>query len=326
MKKFYNWIVSHPRLIITTFAIVALVCAVCKGFVRVDYDMNDYLPENSASTVALDLMDQKFGGGVPNARVMVENVTVPEALEYKARIEAVQGVTEVTWLDDAETIEKPLDVMDQEVVENYYRDGNALYSVTISDEYRSEAVSEIRDIIGEENAMTGSAVSTAAATESTITEIARISIIAILFVSLVLILTTESWFEPVVVMIGLGVAIIINAGSNLIFGEISFVTNAAGTILQLAVSMDYSVFLIHRFSECRKEQESAKEAMVEALTMSTSSILSSGLTTVIGFLALCLMRFQIGPDLGRALAKGIAISLITVFTFMPCIARNAVLI
>ena len=190
MKKFYNWIVSHPRLVITVFVIASLVCAVCKGFVRVDYDMNDYLPEDSASTVALDLMEQEFGGGVPNARVMVENVTIPEALEYKARIEAVQGVTEVTWLDDA-------------------------------------------------------------ATASTIKEISRISTIAIIFVILVLILTTESWFEPVVVMIGLGVA--------------------------------------------------------------------SGLTTVIGFLALCLMRFRIGPDLGRALAKGIAISLITVFTFMPCL-------
>ena len=190
MKKFYNWIVSHPRLVITVFVIASLVCAVCKGFVRVDYDMNDYLPEDSASTVALDLMEQEFGGGVPNARVMVENVTIPEALEYKARIEAVQGVTEVTWLDDA-------------------------------------------------------------ATASTIKEISRISTIAIIFVILVLILTTESWVEPVVVMIGLGVA--------------------------------------------------------------------SGLTTVIGFLALCLMRFRIGPDLGRALAKGIAISLITVFTFMPCL-------
>ena len=101
--------------------------------------------------------------------------------------------------------------------------------------------------------------------------------------------------------------------------EISFVTNAAGTILQLAVSMDYSVFLIHRFTEYRKQMDDEKEAMVEALTMSTSSILSSGLTTVIGFLALCLMQFLIGPDLGRALAKGIAISLFTVFTFIPCL-------
>ena len=132
----------------------------------------------------------------------------------------------------------------------------------------------------------------------------------------ILTLTTTSWLEPLVVLIGLGVAIIINTGSNLIFGEISFVTNAAGNILQLAVSLDYSVFLIHRFDECRKNAES-KNAMKNALVLSTSSILSSELTTVIGFLALIMMRFRIGPDLGLALAKGIVISLLTVFLFMP---------
>ena len=111
----------------------------------------------------------------------------------------------------------------------------------------------------------------------------------------------------------------INNGSNLIFGEISFVSNAAGSILQLAVSLDYSVFLIHRFEECKQETDDEREAMVRALCMSTGSILSSGLTTVIGFLALCLMRFQIGPDLGLVLAKGVAISLITVFVFSPAL-------
>ncbi len=319
MKKFYTWAVNHTKLVIAVFTAAFIVCAVCWQFVAVDYDMNDYLPEDSASTVALDLMDEEFDGGVPNARVMVENVTIPEALEYKEKIAAVDGVTDVTWLDDAQSVDIPLETMDSDTVETYYVDNNALFSVTIEEEKTTEAVSDIRDIIGEDNAMTGSAVSTAVATESTVSEISHISVIAVIFVILVLILTTDSWFEPVVVMIGLGVAIVINAGSNLIFGEISFVTNAAGTILQLAVSMDYSVFLIHRFTECRCETDNPKEAMVNALTMSTSSILSSGLTTVIGFLALCLMQFQIGPDLGRALAKGIAISLITVFTFMPCL-------
>ena len=103
----------------------------------------------------------------------------------------------------------------------------------------------------------------------------------------------------------------------MIFGEISFVTNAAGSVLQLAVSLDYSVFLLHRFHECREHNPNPKSAMVEALCKSTSSILSSGLTTVIGFVALVLMQFKIGPDLGLALAKGVAISLITVFVFMP---------
>ncbi len=319
MRKFYTWIVNHTKLIMILYVVAFLVCALCKPFVAVNYDMNDYLPPDSASTVALDVMEEEFGGGVPNARVLVKNVTIPEALQYKERLKAVDGVTDVTWLDDAETIVSPLETMDEDTVETYYKDGNALFSVTIDDDRAVAAVDDIRAIIGDDNAMTGSAVSTAVATTSTVNEILRIAVIAVIFVIAVLILTTESWFEPVIVMIGLGAAIIINAGSNLMFGEISFVTNAAGNILQLAVSLDYSVFLIHRFTECRKEKADVKEAMVDALTMSTSSISSSGLTTVIGFLALCLMQFQIGPDLGLALAKGIAISLISVFTLMPCL-------
>lgn len=319
MKKFYTWVVNHRKLVLTVFTLAFIICAVCKTQISVNYDMNEYLPEDSASTVALNLMNEEFDGGVPNARVMVKDVTVPEALEYKDRIEQVDGVTDVAWLDDVVSVDVPLETQDKETVENYYKDGNALFSVTIDKAKRVDAVNDIRKIIGDDNAMTGSAVSTAAATVSTVSQITKISVIAVIFVILVLLLTTESWFEPVVVMVGLGVAVMINAGSNLIFGEISFVTNAAGTILQLAVSMDYSVFLIHRFTECRKEMNDPKEAMIDALTMSTSSILSSGLTTAIGFLALCLMQFQIGPDLGRALAKGIAISLITVFTFMPCL-------
>ena len=319
MRKFYNWVVNHTKPVLVIFAVLFVICGVCKTKVSVNYDMNDYLPEDSASTVALDLMNKEFDGGVPNARVMVKDVSIPDALEYKEKIEKVDGVTEITWLDDAVSVDVPLETLDTDTVEDYYKDGNALFSVTIDKARRTEAVSDIREIIGADNAMTGSAVSTAAATKSTISEISKIAMIAVIFVILVLLLTTDSWFEPVIVMIGLGVAIVINAGSNLIFGEISFVTNAAGSILQLAVSLDYSVFLIHRFTECGKEKSNPKEAMVDALTMSTSSILSSGLTTVIGFLALCLMQFQIGPDLGRALAKGIAISLITVFTFMPCL-------
>ncbi|WP_294346338.1 MMPL family transporter [uncultured Clostridium sp.] len=144
-----------------------------------------------------------------------------------------------------------------------------------------------------------------------------IVLIAVPFTLLILILTTTSWIEPIILLISIGIAIAINSGTNLIFGEISFVTNAAGNILQLAVSLDYSVFLLHRYKEMRKEGLESEEAMVQALCNSTSSILSSGVTTVIGFLALAVMKFKIGPDLGLALAKGIALSLVTVFVFAP---------
>ena len=319
MRSFYKHIVDRRNLIIAVYLILFIFCAVCKPLVAVNYDMNDYLPPESASTVALDLMEREYDGGIPNARVMVQDVSVAEALDYKQRLLAVDGVSDVTWLDDAASVTVPLETLDTDTVETYYKDGNALFSVTIAEDKRIEAVSAIRDIIGEENAMTGSAVTTAVATTSTVSEIRTITVIAVVFVLLVLTLTTTSLAEPILVLAGLGVAVVINAGSNLIFGEISFVTNAAGTILQLAVSLDYSVFLLHRFAECRRTATSPREAMIEALTMSTTSILSSGLTTVIGFLALCLMQFQIGPDLGLALAKGVAISLITVFTFMPAL-------
>ena len=136
--------------------------------------------------------------------------------------------------------------------------------VTIDEEDINTAVPAIREVIGDNNAMTGAAVSTAVATASTVNEIHKIALIAVVFLFIVLLITTTSWLEPFVVMIGLGVSVLINAGRNLMFGEISFVTNAAGNILQLAVSLDYSIFLIHRFDEL-KENMNPIEAMETAL-------------------------------------------------------------
>ena len=317
MKKFYDRVIRYRKIILLVFFFACIVCALCKNLVAVNYDMNSYLPEDSASTIALDSMEEEFDGGIPNARVMIRDVSLAEALSYKEQLKQIDGVTAVTWLDDAVDVSEPLETQDQNMVETYYKDGNALYSVTIDEDKNISAVADIRILIGDDNCMTGAAVSTAVATESTVSEVAKIAVIAVLFVLFVLTITTTSWVEPIVVMIGLGVAIVINAGTNLIFGEISFVTNAAGNILQMAVSLDYSVFLIHRFEECREKTDHMEEAMSEALCKSTTSIASSGLTTVIGFLALVLMRFRIGPDMGLALAKGIAISLLTVFLFMP---------
>lgn len=316
MRKFYGAVIRARKILMALFLIAAAACGYCQHLVSVNYDINAYLPEDAESTAALNVMEEEFEGAIPNARVMVKDVTYREALRYKEKLEAVDGVLSVMWLDDVTLLDMPLEMYDKETVETYYKNNAALFTVTIEEESINTAVPAIREIIGDGNAMTGAAVSTAVATADTVAEVRLIAIFAVLFLFVVLLVTTTSWMEPFVVMLGLGIAVVINAGSNLIFGEISFVTNAAGNILQLAVSLDYSVFLIHRFDECRQKAEPEK-AMQEALALSTSSILSSGLTTVIGFLALALMRFRIGPDLGLALAKGIGISLITVFLFMP---------
>ena len=321
LKRFYTTIVRKRRLVLAVFALAVILSAFASRAVQVDYDMNDYLPPDSPSTIALETMNGAFTGGIPNVRVMVRDVTVPEALDYKEQLAAIDGVESVTWLDDSLDVTVPLQMQDTATVETYYKDDCALFSMTVEDAKRLEAVAAIQDLIGEDNALAGTAVSTAVATNSTVSEVAKIAGIAVIYVLFILILTTDSWVEPLLVLAGLGVAILFNNGTNLIFGTISFVTNAAGSILQLAVSLDYSVFLIHRFAECRAENPDAspEDCMVDALCKSTSSILSSGLTTVIGFLALVLMQFQIGPDLGLALAKGVALSLVTVFTFMPAL-------
>lgn len=317
MQRFFTGVVNNPKKILILFFSAALICAVLQSFVKVNYDMTDYLPEDSPSTISINKMNDEFDGGIPNARVMIKDVTVAQALSYKEKLKSCNGVNDVLWLDDAADIYKPIETLDKDTLETYYKDGAALFTVTIDKDDRIEAVSEIRNVIGNDNAMSGDAVSTAIATTGTISEIHMITLFAITVVLLVLLITTTSWLEPVIVLTGLGIAIIINSGSNLIFGEISFVTNAAGAVLQLAVSLDYSVFLIHRYEECLIENPDRKSAMVNALCKSTSSILASGLTTVIGFLALLFMRFGIGPDLGLALAKGICISLLVVFIFMP---------
>ena len=317
MRGFYKAIIEHRKSVLTVFLLLFIASVFLQRLVSVNYDIIDYLPESTHSTISLDVMTDEFTGGIPNARVMVRGVTIPEALIVKEQLRGIEGVTAVTWLDDAVDIRTPLSVLDKDTVGLYYKNETALFTVTIDEDKYLSATSEIRSIIGDDNAMTGTAVSIAATTENTITEVSKIAVFAVLFVLGVLILTTESWVDPVLILGGLGVAIVINGGTNIIFGEISFVTNAAGSILQLAVSLDYSVFLIHRFDECRADNDNVNEAMTEALCKSTSSILSSGLTTVIGFLALVLMQFRLGPDLGLALAKGVAISLITVFIFMP---------
>lgn len=318
-RRVFAWIVRHRVAFVVLFCIAAVFGVIGKSFVSVNYDMNDYLPAESSSTRALETMQEEFEGDIPSARVMVKDVSLTEALSYKERIESIDGVTSVVWLDDTLSISVPLAMQNQDVVETYYRDGAALFTVSIEEDKRLTAVDEIRALVGDKGALTGSAVSTEVATKSTVSEIALITLFGVLFVLIVLVLTTRSWLEPLLVLAGLGVAVAINSGTNLLFGEISFVTNAAGAILQIAIALDFSVFLLHRYNECRPLASRADDAMVTAMCKSFTAIASSACTVMIGFLALTVMQFQIGPDLGFALAKGIFISLITVFTFVPAL-------
>ena len=322
MERYTSFILKHRKLIIAVFLFAAVICAGLSTMVGVNYKFADYLPEDAPSTVALNIMEEEYSQSIPNMRVVIHDVSIPKALTYKEKLEQVEGVEEVNWLDDAINIYEPLEDADQDTIDKWYKNSDALYSVTIADDetLKKKAVDEIRNIIGDDNAMSGTAVTDVLSPVHTSQEIQKIMVFVLPIVFIVLLLTTNSWFEPVLFMITIGVAIMLNRGTNLIFGEISFVTNAAGSVLQLAVSMDYSIFLLHRFAENRAEEKEVKEAMIEAVKQSTGSVLSSGLTTVTGFAALILMRFRIGPDMGWVMAKAIVFSLLCVLCFLPALA------
>ena len=322
MDRYTTFILKHRKMIITIFVLLAVICTGLSLQVGVNYKFADYLPDDAASTKALDTMEEEYTQSIPNLRVLIYDVTIPQALSYKEQLEKVEGIEEVTWLDDTINIYEPLENADADTVDAWYKNSDALYSVTVSEnnEKKKAAVDAIREIIGDDNAMSGTAVTDVLSPVHTTKDIQKIMLIALPIIFLILLLTTNSWFEPVLFMATIGVAIMLNRGTNLIFGEISFVTNAAGSVLQLAVSMDYSIFLLHRFAENRKEGFDVRQAMVNAVKQSTGSILSSGLTTVTGFAALILMRFKIGPDMGWVMTKAIVWSLICVLCLLPALA------
>ena len=320
MERYTRFLLKHRVQVLILFVAAAAVCAVLSGLVGVNYKFADYLPEEAASTRAIEVMEEEYSQAVPNMRVLVYDVSIPEALEYKDRLKTAEGVQEVSWLDDAVNIYEPLEMAPQKTIDEWYKDGNALFSVTVDEEKEEEAVAAVREIIGDENCMAGAAVESVVAASDTAKDVQKIMLLVVPIILLILLITTNSWFEPVLFMITIGIAILINMGTNLIFGTVSFVTNAAGPVLQLAVSMDYSIFLLHRFEENRNLGLKAEEAMCAAVKQSVGSILSSGLTTVTGFLALVFMAFQIGPDLGWAMSKAIVFSLISVLCFLPALA------
>ncbi len=320
MERLFHGILNHRKMVAAIFAFCAVAGAVCSLGVEVNYTFADYLPDGTPSTIALDKMNEEFDGGAPNARLVIDDMTVPQALDMKEKIGALQGVQDITWLDDAADVDAPLELIEPEVMEEYYKDGKACFTLTIDSERILDTVEAVRETAGKGAIMDGAAVNTATATATTSTEVGKIMALVVPLCFLILLLTTTSWFEPVLFMATIGVAILINMGTNLLFGEISFVTHAACSILQLAVSMDYSIFLLHRFSACRAEGMDVRDAMVKAIRQSFFTIFASGLTTVIGFAALILMEFRIGPDMGMVMAKAIALSMVCVLTLLPALA------
>ena len=315
-------IIHKRKWIEKLFSILFVVCLLCIPLVGVNYDLTKYLPDDAPSAQALDIMEEEFTyPGI--GRVMLQDVTLYEAKAIKDRIADVDGVDMILWCDSETNIYGSSAFIDYEGIEDYYKDGCAYMDITFlesdSSERTHKAVKEIRRIIDGRGVMAGSAASDTDLGPTINTEVAHVMMLAVVVIFLILTLTTTSWFEPLLFLMVMGIAIVIGMGTNLLFGEISFMSNAVGAVLQLACSMDYSIFLLHAFTREKDSGVEAEQAMANALRTAVSSIGASGATTVVGFLALALMRFGIGKDMGFVLAKSILCSLGTVLLLMPAL-------
>ena len=317
-------ITRHKKLVIAIFLVATVISAVLILGVSVNYDLTDYLPEDSESTIALDLMYEEFGSGVPNTRVMVRNLTLTGAVEMKEKIAQAPGVTGVMWLDDTQDMSTPIELMDSATVEQYWHDGTALYQVTIEEGRESEAVAALYEMLGSDVAISGNSANMASMQNLVVSEVVGAASILIPIIIIILLLTTTSWISPALFLLTIGVAVLINMGTNVVFGEISFVTQSVSPILQLAVSLDYAIFLLNSFGRHRQEVDSSETAMRLAIKESFSSIAASAATTLFGFMALMFMRFGIGSDLGLNLMKGIVLSYVSVMVFLPALALASV--
>ena len=303
------------------FIVLIFLSAINAPLVKVNYDLTEYLPATAESKVAIDLMEKEFG--YPGtARIMIKDVSIYEAYMYKQRIENIDGVDMVTWM--TEDVYMTEDFIDLDAEKDYYRDRCAVMDVTFdkgdNDELTKEAVGRIQDMLGERGRYAGPAVENKSLEETLDKEMQVIMTVAVILILIILCATTDSWFEPVLFLSVMGIAIILNMGSNIMLGTISFMSSSVAAVLQLATSMDYSVFLLHTYVRRNEAKPGNKEkAMAGALKESAVSILSSAMTTFVGFMALLSMRFGLGRDVGLVLGKSIICSVATVLFLMPAL-------
>ncbi len=323
LEKLSEWLIAHNQIIERVFVILVVIAIALQGLVGINYDLTKYLPDTVASKQGIEVMKKEFG--YPGtARIMLKDVSLYEAEAYRDQIAQINGVDSVTFLSSGKSTYAAMDFLNQgDGINDAYHDKQALMTIIFdygdTDKRTATALTDIKELLGEKVAMTGPAVNNKTLNENVSGEMPKIMICAVIVILLILLLTTNSWLEPLLFMLTMGVAIILNMGSNIIFGEISFLSSSVAAVLQLAVAMDYSIFLLHTFTREKSKGLSAKMAIKKALIIAIPSILASALTTIIGFLALSLMQFKIGADMGLVLAKSIVWSLLTVIFLMPAL-------
>lgn len=321
MLKFGKGVVKS-RFIIFIAAILLLIPSVF-GYLhtRVNYDILSYLPEDIETMKGQDILVDEFGTGAFSTFV-VDGMSNKDVSTLKAKIEQVDHVKSVLWYDSVADISIPTDMLPEKLQKVFLSDEGTLmfilYDTTMSADETMEAVEQIRAISNEQCFLSGMSAVVTDIRDLSDKEVPIYVVLAVILSLIVLSLTMDSFLIPIFFLLSIGMAIIYNLGTNVFMGEISYVTKALSAVLQLGVTMDYSIFLWHSYEDQKKIYENDhKNAMAHAISQTVTSVVGSSITTVAGFIALCFMSFTLGKDLGIVMAKGVVFGVIGCVTILP---------
>ena len=324
MERFSRAVIRHRKAVVALFAVFTILGAVCIGQVKVNGDFSDYLPPSTPSTVAIDVMNDSFDNDVANLRAYVQGIDLMQAKQIAQIFAERDDVLASQWLGDNLDIGVPLETQDQDTLAAWRDSDGYLFQLTVSATNTQEQIDSIRvdalSVAGATScAIDGSAANNANIMDSVERDLSIIMPLAVLVVLIIMSIASTSFLHPVIALAAIGAAIVMNMGSNIVQGEVSSVTQMVGAVLQLAVSMDYSIVLLTNYGRAAKKFADPEEACVQAMTRSLPVVASSAAVTFFGFLSLTFMQFLIGRDMGIVLAKGIALSFLSITLFMPCL-------
>lgn len=322
MKKIKDFIINHSLMVVIISLILLIPAAIGYYKTKINYNILVYLPEDIDTIKGQDILTDDFGIGAFSF-VMVDNMSNYDILKLEDKIKKIDSVNAVISLADITDTTIPISMLPDDVTDRLYKDGETVLVVTFatstSDEKTMDAVTELRTTVKDASKVSGMTAMVLDTRELSEQEIVAYIIVAVVLCLIVLTLCTDSYLIPVLLLGNIGFAIIYNMGTNIIFGNISYITKAISAVLQLGVTTDFSIFLYHKYENAKLNYKDKKQAMSKAVTETFQSVIGSSLTTIAGFLALCAMNLTLGKDIGLVMAKGVFWGLVCVLTLFPAL-------
>lgn len=322
MERITNLVTKKPKKVIVIALLLLIPCIFGNIFTDVNYDILSYLPGNIDSVKGEEVLSEVYNVD-STTMVIVKNMQPRMVVKLKDKIAQVDNVSSVLWSDDIIDTSIPSDILPDEIKNVFYSDSGEYTMMFVQFEPGAtskqtlEAVEEIKEITDDQCMLSGLIPISVDTKAITTRELPIYILVAVIAVIIILLLTTESVYLPFLIILVLGMSVIYNMGTNWIVGGISYITQCIAVILQLAVTIDYSIFLVNRFNEEKKRAADKTTAMVNALNASVTSLAGSSLTTFFGFLALCFMQLKVGFNIGIVMAKGVALGIVSVLIILP---------